>query len=99
MASGALPPCSMISPALSGAGGGPPPVPDYFARLPGRRPAPPPIPTLAPFFARAHPDVNRAPGGLRAPYRRIRPHVDNDAPLCVERDPRIPNQQFSFWWT
>jgi acid phosphatase (class A) len=64
---------------------------DNFACALGRRLDPALVPRLMTLFDRVHSDVADATRGLKDRYRRTRPHVDNDAPLCVERDPRIPN--------
>src|SRR5690242_15655861 len=64
---------------------------DDFACALGRQLDPAAVPTLMTLFDRVHFDVEDATRSLKDRYRRTRPHVDNDAPLCVERDPRIPN--------
>jgi acid phosphatase (class A) len=64
---------------------------DDFACALGRRVDPAVAPKLMTLFDRVHFDVESATRGLKDRYRRTRPHVDNDAPLCVERAPRVPN--------
>src|SRR3954447_5598916 len=50
---------------------------DDFACALGRRVDPAVVPKLMTLFDRAHSAVEDAPRGLKAPYRRTRPHVDN----------------------
>lgn len=63
------------------------------------------VPTLMTLLDRARLDVVRATREPKLHYRRLRPFVGNDAPICVARDPKLadsfsyPSGHSSLGWT
>jgi len=68
---------------------------NHFACTLGYRLDPTAVPKLVTLFDRVRIDVGRAAGIPKGDYHRIRPHVGNEAPLCVEREPDL-DRSFSY---
>src|SRR5215213_2535288 len=62
---------------------------DNFACALGYRLDPAAVPKLITLFDRVRLDVGNATRMPKDHYRRTRPHIGNDAPLCVVRDPGL----------
>jgi len=78
---------------------------DNFACALGRRLDPAAVPKLVTLFDRVRLDVGNATRLPKDRYRRIRPHIGNEAPLCVVRDPHVedtfsyPSSHATLGWT
>ena len=78
---------------------------DNFACALGYRLNPAAVPKLITLFDRVRLDVANATRMPKDHYRRIRPHIGNDAPLCVVRDPHVedtfsyPSSHATLGWT
>ena len=68
---------------------------DSFACALGNRVDLANVPKLATLFDRVRLDVSRASSHAKQHYRRVRPHVGNNAAICVEREPDI-NRSFAY---
>jgi acid phosphatase (class A) len=71
----------------------------------GRRVEPTAVPHLASLLDRVRIDASRTTRIGKDHYRRVRPHVGNTAPICVEREPRVdsdfayPSGHATLGWT
>lgn len=66
-----------------------------FACALGRVPDPAALPQMVHLLGRLNADVEQATARIKAHYRRPRPLVGNDAPLCQARDTRLA-ESFSY---
>lgn len=62
---------------------------DDFACALGGRPTPATTPAFFRILDRAKEDTRVADGGPKDLYKRVRPFVGNNLPICVARDPRL----------
>ena len=68
---------------------------ENFACVLGQRLDPARVPTLMTLLDRARLDLARSVRGPKRHYRRLRPFVGNDAPICVARDSALADS-FSY---